>query len=126
MLYSGRPKWVYPAYYAIAGWFILSGLLAIVLVLTNKKLEDGFFKTILIVFPAVQMLLGLGLLAKIEFVRGIVNFFCGLSLVFGILGLLGSFGDILLLGAVGVLSVVRSVIDIATNAMMIYLIGETD
>jgi hypothetical protein len=123
---GGRPKWVYPAYYAVSGWFLVSGLIDIIQVLTNPKIEEGFLKIILIVVPAVRCLLGLGLIAKIEFVRGIVNFVCGISLIFSIIGLLSSFASILALGGMGVLVVVMNVVNICTYALMIYLIGETD
>lgn len=123
---GGRPKWVVPAYYATCGWFILSGVIALVTTMTAKKVDLEFMRTVAIIFSSVRILLGLGLIAKIEFVRGIVNFVCGISLIFGILGLLSSFGSIMIFGLLGVLVLIQNVIDIATNAAMIYLIGETD
>ena len=124
---GGKPGWVVPAYYIVASYFVLSGLLAILLTVTNKKSMDGSpMAFIPIAFYAVSVLLGIGLLAKIEVIRGIVNFVCGISLIFGILGLIGSFGSVLVLGGLGVLMLIRNVLDICMNAFMIYLIGETD
>jgi hypothetical protein len=88
--------------------------------------EGGMFTYISIAFYGISVVLGIGLLAKIEIIRGIVNFVCGISLVFGILGLIGSFGSVLVLGGLGVIMLIRNVLDICMNAFMIYLIGETD
>ena len=125
---GGKPGWVNPAYYIVAGYFVASGLLAILLTVTNKKtMEDGgMFTYISIGMYGVSVVLGLGLLAKIEFIRGIVNFVCGISLIFGIIGLLGSFGGILIFGFWGIIGLLRNVLDICMNGFMMYLIGETD
>ena len=125
---GGKPGWVYPAYYIVASYFMLSGLLGALLTLTNHKAmaEGNMFTYVGLAFNGVGILLGLGLLFKVEIIRGIVNFVCGLSLVFGILGLIGSLGMVLALGGLGVLMLIRNVLDICMNAFMIYLIGETD
>ena len=125
---GGKPKWAVPAYYAVASYFVLSGLYGVLrLVLNHKAMDDlGMLAYAWIGFSALSILFGLGLLAKIEIIRGIVNFFCGLSLVLGILGLISSFGMIFALGGGGVLLLLRNVLDICMNAFMIYLIGETD
>lgn len=125
---GGKPGWVVPAYYIVSSYFIISGLLAILLTVTNKKemADPGVFTWVSLAFSAMSVLLGLGLIAKIEIIRGIVNFVCGISLVFGIIGLLGSFGGILAFGLLGVVGLLRNVLDICMNAFMMYLIGETD
>ena len=125
---GGKPGWVYPAYYIVASYFVLSGLGGALLTLLNHKAmtEGGLFVYVGLAFNAVGVLLGLGLIAKIEIIRGIVNFVCGLSLIFGILGLLGSLGVVLTLGGLGVLMLIQNILDICMNAFMIYLIGETD
>ena len=125
---GGKPKWVQPAYYTVASYFILTGVLAALRTLLNQKgmQEAGVFAYVGLAFNALSVLLGIGLIAKIEIIRGIVNFVCGISLIFGIIGLLGSFGAILAVGGLGVLVLLQNVIDICMNAFMIYLIGETD
>lgn len=125
---GGKPGWVYPAYYIVASYFVLSGLGGALMTLLNHKTmtEGGPFVYVGLAFNAVGVLLGLGLIAKIEIIRGIVNFVCGLSLIFGIIGLLGSFGAVLTLGGLGVLILIQNVLDICSNGFMIYLIGETD
>ncbi len=125
---GGKPDWVVPAYYIVSGYFIASGLFGAGRILMNHKLmEDaGMFAYIGLAFNAISVLMGVGLMVKIEIIRGIVNFVCGLSLVFGILGLLGSLGSVLTLGGMGVLILIQNVLDICMNGFMIYLIGETD
>lgn len=125
---GGKPGWVVPAYYIVAGYFLVSGLLAILLTVMNKKgmEEAGMFAYVAIAMYSISVIMGLGLLAKIEIIRGIVNFVCGISLIFGIIGLIGSFGSVLLLGGMGVLMLIRNILDICMNGFMIYLIGETD
>jgi hypothetical protein len=127
------PQWVWGAYYAIAGFYILQGGYDIVeaVVASQRKIMGeqigfGFFSALSVVFGAVTALIGIGLLLKVEVVRGIVNFFCGLQIMFGLLGLAGSFIGALFTGPWGLLGVVMNVAQIAAAAFMIYLIGETD
>lgn len=99
------------------------------LFLQAGKLKPDDSKTLVylfMVFPGIRAIIGLGLLARLEFIRGIVNFVCGLSLIFGLFGLLGALLGTLASGAMGLLFLVFQLIDLATNAGMIYLIGETD
>jgi hypothetical protein len=125
---GGKPGWAVPAYYIVASYFVLSGLVSVLLTVLNKKTmaDGGSFVYIGLAFSAVGILLGIGLLAKIEIIRGIVNFVCGLNLIFGIIGLLGSFAGVMTMGGLGVLFLIQDVVDICMNAFMIYLIGETD
>lgn len=121
---GGRPKWVVPAYYIVASYFLLSGAFSLINLMMLK--EKDMFTTILMIMAGIQAVMGLGLLAKIEIIRGIVNFVCGIQLIRSILGLLGSLLAIMALGPFGFLVLLFNILDIVTNAMMIYLIGETD
>jgi hypothetical protein len=77
-------------------------------------------------FDGFSVLLGIGLALRIELARGIVNFFCGIRILFGLLGLAGSVLGSVFAGALGLIFVVLNIINIATAAFMIYLIGETE
>jgi hypothetical protein len=130
---SLAPSWVPGAYYALCVFFLLEGAYDIfeAVMLTQRKFMGvaagwGFQSFLGIVIGGFTCLIGIGLLLRIEIVRGIVNFFCGLRILFGLFGLLGSLGGVLLFGALGFLFLVMNVVDIATAAFMIYLIGETD
>lgn len=122
---GGKPKWVVPAYYVIASYFALSGIISLITLLTSKD-KGEIFHTILMVMSGIQIVIGLGLIAKIEIIRGIVNFVCGLMLIRSLIGLLGSLGAIMVAGGWGFLILFWNLLDIVTNGLMIYLIGETD
>lgn len=124
---GGKPGWVYPAYYTICGYYILSGLVGILAIVLNKKsdLTDPF-SILFIAVGALSVLIGIGLLAKVEIIRGIVNFFSFVKILGALRGILGSFGMILLSTGLGIAYLIFNVIDLAAAVMMIYLIGETD
>lgn len=124
----GRPKWVPLAYNLVAVYMAVSGLVgAFTSFLTMRKGGElaGIVGPIGIVFGVIWIALGIGLLLKVEFIRGVVNFFCGLGLIFGVINLFTSIG-MLVTGISGVLWVGNILLGIVTNAAMIYLVGETD
>jgi hypothetical protein len=121
------PQWVMGAYYAISVYYIVEALyeIGIGCVALNGK-GGSFAGGFSIAMGVLTLIIGLGLLFKIEIVRGIVNFFCGLQILFGLFGLAGAVMGTMLFGALGFLNVVMQMLQIATAGFMIYLIGETD
>jgi hypothetical protein len=130
--YFGKPKWVYPAYNAVCVYYILSGLYTVIASLLVKpgksEVADiiSFVKIIGMVVGGVYILFGIGLLAKVEFLRGIVNFFCGLSIIFALISLPGALAGVAVSGFSGFVNLAITIVNIVINALMIYLIGETD
>lgn len=132
------PQWVWVAYYAIALWWILGGAYDVMdamylfgkpLALLKLEREVGVVSgpnIVGIVAGAVTCLFGIGLALKIELIRGIVNFFAGLKLLFALLGLAGSLLGMSFSGALGLVFVIMNIIDIVTSGALIFLIGETD
>jgi ribosomal protein L40E len=127
------PKWIWTWYYIMSGYLIFSGAYGIFMAIRGtQQVFDGeavgfsMFTYIAIAFAALNIVLGLGLMLKVELARGIVNFVLGINIIFGILGLIGSLGSIMLFGAFGLIGVIVQIIQIAANAFMIFLIGETD
>lgn len=119
-----RPDWIPLVYNIVAGYIAFSGVLQILVsALAMRRGDDG--AVIGIIAGAISLLLGVGLLLRIEIVRGIVNFVCGISLLFGLFGLATSI-PLLLLGGWGILIVLNQVLSIVSNGAMIYLVGETD
>lgn len=114
----GTPKWVPVAYNIIAGYWILSGGFSLVSALAHGGGKTGSY--VAAAFGLFTVLIGLGLLLRIEIVRGIVNVLCALQIIGGAIGVLGAF----LRGAP--LELVLSFVQIGTAGFMIYLIGETD
>jgi hypothetical protein len=112
---------------------MLSGLIGIgISVMNSQRVVDGQtvgFTTGIwlgIAMAALGALVGLGLLLRIEIVRGVVNFFCALQLLRGLLGLAGTLLGMMFVGPYAIIYLLLNVIDISTAAFMIYLIGETD
>lgn len=122
---GGRPHWAIPAYYSIASYFLLSGLIsALLTAMKPSKLE--IMNTVNYISSGISIIMGLGLLTKIEIIRGVVNFVCGLRVVFGLLSLPGSLMGLVGTGAMGFIFLLLNLLDIVLNGFMIYLIGETD
>jgi len=124
---GGLPKkWVFGLYYAISAYYVYQGLFSVVRGLGVFGKVSEMFSAIYLVFGGITALIGLGLLLRVELIRGIVNIFCGIQIAFGFLGLITGVMAASVFGWVGFLIVVNSVIQIATSGFMIYLIGETD
>lgn len=124
---GGKPGWIYPAYYIVSGYYALSGVIGILSVVLNKKndMSDPFTIAMIAIY-SIGLLIGIGLMAKIELVRGIVNFFSFFKILGALRGILESFGIILWSTAFGILYLIFSVLDLCAAVLMIYLIGETD
>lgn len=120
-----REKWVMPMYYAVATWFLIGGLLTMATAFTQRS-ELGLFTSVLAAMGGVNVILGLGLAARVELIRGVVNFVCGLNIIFGLLSLPSAVMGTLFSGVLGAILTFRLLIDLVTNALMIYLIGETE
>lgn len=88
--------------------------------------ESGGFAYVGIVFGAITALVAIGLMARIELVRGIVNILSFLRILSGALGLWGALMGSLFIGPLAILFAIFSAIDMASGLFMIYLIGETD
>lgn len=136
---SSRPlmqaaAWIWPAYYIISVYYVISGLMDVlggVVMMTQHKNnvlgeQLGFFGYIAMIIGAITIVIGLGLLLRVEIVRGIVNVFCWIAILSGAFGLLGSVMSGGFFTAWGIVGIVKNVFSIATSGLMIYLIGETD
>jgi len=78
------------------------------------------------VFGGFWMMIGFGLLVRIEFVRGLVNILSFIKIGFGVLAIIGGLVGSATVGASALLIVLFGVIDVVTGGLMVYLIGETD
>ncbi|MFY9235083.1 MAG: hypothetical protein WAO58_11570 [Fimbriimonadaceae bacterium] len=123
-----RPNrtWVMTAYYAISIWYIVDGLRIGASMLSEARSDSEGMDVFSTAFAVLTILIGIGLLLRVELVRAIVVFFAALGVLFGILGVLSGIMGSMYLGIWGLLGVIFSLISIAANALMIYLIGETE
>lgn len=127
------PQWVWGAYYAVCVYFILGGVGGIfdTIRMTHMKLlgeEMGWTlgSYVGILINAIVIIFGIALMLRVEAARGIVNFVCGMRIIFGVFKLAGALIGSLFVGPLGLLLALWIVLDIATAALMIYLIGETE
>ena len=114
----GAPRWAKPTYNLIALYWLLNGSWGAVydIALSGKDGPNYLGAAM----SALGALIGLGLLLRIEAIRGAVNFFCALQILFGILNVITAF----LAG--WPLFMLLALFQIATAGLMIFLIGETD
>jgi len=130
--YTGPAKWIWPTYYAISGYFVLGGILNLinVLVLMRKPADElggtSVITTVGIIVSSITILIGLGLIFKVEAARGIVNIRCWITIAVSVLSLPTTIGLIALHAATGIVMTIWAIFDIVTAGLMIYLIGETD
>ncbi len=124
---GGKPGWVYPAYYAVCGYYILSSLIGILLVVLNKKNDmSDMFNIIAVAIYGLGIIVGIGLLAKIEIIRGLVNYLSFFKILGDLRGIFVSFGIMMLSTGLGLALLIFNVLDLCAAVFMIYLIGETD
>ena len=109
--------WVRPAYYGIAAYWVVSGIIEC---LTAKGSTVG------IVLGAINILVGLGLILKVEVIRSVVNAICFVNILFGVLALVGAFFSPFVGGLIGVVIVIMNFVNLGTSGLMIFLIGETE
>ncbi len=116
---TGSPAWVLPLYNLIAVWWIIDGLRNLVWTLVFRHELWGLF-------GLIDVVMGVGLLLRIEVVRCLVNLFCFVQILFGLLGIITGLLMSGFLGFIGVLMILMNALDIAAAGLMIYLIGETE
>ncbi len=126
-------SWQRVAYYGMGVWWIINGLMTFLASLKffNSMLAGAGamftgIPAIGMVIGVVFILVGIGLLLKIELARGIVNILSWISILGGAFRVLcfifiGSF-----LGPMVFVYILRSVLDVGLAALQIYLIAETD
>lgn len=118
---AGQPSWIWPAYYAICLYFIVSGVAEIIQGVVGK--EVSVFS---IIVGSVMAIIGAGLAFRAEFIRGIANIYCWFVILSSGFGLLSSIFLGLILGPAILLIVAQQILNIICAVGMIFLIGETD
>ena len=118
-------------YLAVSIYWLVSGLAMVAYLLLAR--DAGFFRTLGIVVSGIRAAIGLGLVLRLEPVRGIASFVCFVFIAVG-LGLFG-FWPFFVPGLVQhlmfldgfalLLSVLDDLLLVVTSGAMIWLIGET-
>lgn len=122
--YAGRRglEWVPIAYTLVSIWWIVDGGLSVA-----RGLSTGSGSISLgMIFGALTALVGLGLLLKVEFVRGIVNFLSFFQILFGLFDVVVLFFLSPIVGIWGPIGMILAFIRVGVGGLMIFLIGETE
>lgn len=123
--YPGPAKWIWPTYYIVSAYWILSGAFDAVRALGvfgASKEVDGF----MLVIGSLNVAIGLGLVFRVELIRGFINVICWLQIAVSVLGAITSLFLVAFVGPIAFLFVFLHLLDIATAGLLIYLVGETD
>jgi membrane-associated HD superfamily phosphohydrolase len=108
-----------------AVWEILASLLIYPLV-SGTEFEFNIVHAFQLIFGLIQILFGVGMLARWEAIRKFVTALCCIRIVFGLLGLLGNLASILVFGIFGLIVVIMRIFDLGVNAAVIWAINETE
>jgi hypothetical protein len=79
-----------------------------------------------IVFGAIDLGLGFGMLLKIELIRGIANILCWFQVAVGLYRMAFALILVTAVGAYALLALFMTVLQVAIAGFFIYLISETD
>ena len=125
----GPEPWVMKLYYAVAAYWILDGVANIIMramSLSNPKTASSI-AYLGIAIGAFAISLGLGLLLRWDWARGVVNIFCWIRIASAAFSLMSLMGVSMLFGVGAMLlNLLFSVISAVIAGLQIWLIAETD
>jgi len=120
-------KWVKPVYYGIAAYWVINALFSIGR-LVSFGAAGSLFGAIFLVISLFSLLVGIGLLCKVELARNYVNFICWFNILGGACSLAGSFvlSIFSFTSLYGILGMIFALLNLVLSVVMIFVIGETD
>jgi hypothetical protein len=131
----GPEPWVWTLYYVVACWWLVDALKELITsfsALAGIQAHPSLAAFAFIVYIGIavglfEAALGIGLLVKWEWARAVVNFFCWVRILFGVMGL---YSSIMMAGFSGpantALNILFCVLNIVMAGLQIWLISETD
>ncbi len=132
---SGMKKeHVWTIYYLLCAFMLLTGIWGVVDDVAISVGSEGMdtMNYVGVIFSVVQIMLAIGMFMRLEWARGLVNFWCWVGIVFTLLGLgllimamLTVIGGVMPTGLL-ILSLFLSLLDLAVYGGVIWVIGETD
>ena len=123
---TDAPKWVWWAYYLIAGYFLLGGIFVVLAGLGVLGEDMALGGSCIAIMGLVNIVLGAGLILRWEAIRGVVNVVCFVTIIMAAWSALQGFFLAPLTGPYAALFLFQNVIDFCTAGFMIFLLGETD
>jgi hypothetical protein len=125
----GPEPWVMKLYYAVAAYWILDGVAAVVMraiSLSNPKTFSSI-AYLGIAIGIFAIALGIGLLLRWDWARGVVNIFCWIRIASAAFSLMSLIGVSMMFGAGAMLlNLFLSVLSACIAGLQIWLIAETD
>lgn len=126
--------WVRRIYYGLGIFWLVMGLLSMVLVIisatssTGKQEATGFdvWTFVGLMLGFIQVLISIGYLARVRSVMKVVNFFAALGVLANILKLIGGLMSIMIFGPIGLVFIVGYIFNIIVNGGVMWIIGESD
>lgn len=122
------PDKVWKIYNGLAIFWIVTAAISIIgsAVFMVQKPIGAIGYTVDIVFSLATLLIGVGLLAKNELARKAATFFCILSVVRGLLLVVGGMLSILVFGFFGVIFLIVYLFNLCLAMAMIWAVNETE
>lgn len=122
------PDKVWKIYTGLAWFWIITAGLGIMLAILSflPKPETAGSYMIGIIFDLITLLIGAGLLAKNEVARKAATFFCILSILRGLLLVLGGMISLLYAGIFGIPFLIVYIFNLCLAAGMIWAVNETE
>lgn len=128
-----KKEYVWTMYFLLSAFWLAGAAWTIldVLVITPNQMGakfegHGVIEYAIAGFGGIRAIIALGLLFKVELVRAVVNFFAFLGLAIAFFELIGSLLNIAIFGPIGLVFVILAILDMAINAGIMWVIGETD
>lgn len=132
---AGPAPYIWVLYYLFAALWIVDGtrvllaaLGALPQVAAAGSLGQAFsgMLAIMAIIGGALILLGIGLIFKVELARGIVNVMCWISILGGMFNLVIAIFASPMSGVMGIVNVFLAMFTIAWTGAQIWVIGETD
>lgn len=127
--YKLPDKTLWSIYYALCIFWLIGGAWDIYEGIPRPKGGEagmlGFGDMLSLAFGTFSVLVGLGLLLKIEIIRGIVNVISALNLLFGLIGLVTGIFALFTMAGLGYLLVAMNLLQVIVSGATIWIIGET-
>ncbi len=126
-------EWVRRIYYGLGYFWLGTGVIMLAMLLIGRAMADksgsgsldpGTLIIGLLLF--IRILVAIGYLKRIQSVMNLVNVLAFLGLVGSLFGLVMNILSIMVLGLFAVIGVVLSLVDVAVNGGIMWIIGESD
>jgi hypothetical protein len=82
--------------------------------------------SLLAIFGGLDLIIGLGMLMRLNIFRGIAHFLCWVNLLGGLCFIVGGLLGTMFFGPYAFISILYGIVDVVVAGLMIYVIAETE